>query len=176
MLMGITDPEARITQYCSKFFNRLASVGYAEFRKKNPERIGAPLMKSVHPVTLKIEIKRSIDMKKPLKGHSKIQRQVQSKGNQLSDVQHSKPKEHQEIYTMRWRSSLRKKVELPLGLLMPHRENGMRHLLSDYCDCPNEKRRRSMENRKRKTKKRRKSKEWKTYLQIWTSIFWRMWS
>lgn len=39
MPININDAEARVTQFCSAFFNRLNAVGYGKFRTENPEQI-----------------------------------------------------------------------------------------------------------------------------------------
>ncbi len=38
MPMNIIDPDARVTHYCSEFFERLESIGCSDFKTANPKR------------------------------------------------------------------------------------------------------------------------------------------
>lgn len=49
MPMNINDAEARVTQFCSEFFNRLNAVGYGKFRTENPEQTVKLMRQSVYP-------------------------------------------------------------------------------------------------------------------------------
>ena len=67
--MHISDPEARITQYCAEFFNRLNGVGYGKFRSENPEQTIKLLMQFVYPRNLKDEMQKCLDLNKPLRNN-----------------------------------------------------------------------------------------------------------
>lgn len=71
MLMRISDPKARIIQYCSEFFNCISCIGYSKFRSKSPKESIKLLMRKVYPINLKIEMQRTIDMNKSLRNDAK---------------------------------------------------------------------------------------------------------
>ena len=62
MPLGISDPEARITQYCSSFFNKRDAIGYGSFKTANSKQTVDLLMQSVPPQALKIEKRKCMNM------------------------------------------------------------------------------------------------------------------
>lgn len=64
--MDINDADARVTQFCSEFFNRLNAVGYEKLRTENPEQTVKLMMLYAYSGNLKEEMQKFIDLNKPI--------------------------------------------------------------------------------------------------------------
>lgn len=62
----IADPEARILEFASSFFERLESIGYDDFKEDNPKKTVKLLQEKLYPRKLKTVMQKALDYQESL--------------------------------------------------------------------------------------------------------------
>ena len=156
MPMHITNPKARVSQYCNEFLERLDAVGYGAFKTKNPKKTIELLASKVYPTKLKNEMKRRLEynenLRTDLKSFVKLLKEqavaVQTYDKPAPATSSTISPTHTEGTTDN------NNDKMPICLWEPHQKRGIRHRLKDCKSCPKDEKDRLFEQlRKRKTVK-----------------------
>lgn len=133
MPMRISNPEARVMQYCNDFFKRLESVGCASFRKRHPKKTVQILCSRLYPHKLRAEMKRRIDYNEQLifdvKGFIRFAKEQAVRCQTYEVNKHRVP------------PPSTPKIpptddKTPICLWEPHKKKGFHHLPKDCKRCP----------------------------------------
>ena len=65
--MSIADPQARMMEFINDFFERLESIGYGDFKFKNPENTVKLLQSNLHPPNLKTAMNQHFEYQEGLR-------------------------------------------------------------------------------------------------------------
>ena len=149
----IADADARITQYCADFFERLESVGCSTFRDENPKKTVSLLLHHLQPATLKREMRRRVsydeNLEKNLKrfittlsreavncqvyGIDKKDPPKKTPGNKSGNEKDPSKRTNRKKDVPKSDASTKKK---PLCLWEEHKKKGIRHYLRNCRECP----------------------------------------
>lgn len=159
MPMKISDPDARITHYCSDFFERLKSVGCASFRKDNPQKTIKLLMSRLQPAALKREMQERLDFDVNLNGNVKrfiktlVKEAIscQAYGSDQKKVPTSSSSSGNSRSTFDGNNKPSSNKKLPLCLLPEHKEKGYRHYVKDCKACSPEMKQKLLAEHKSRT-------------------------
>ncbi len=149
---NIVDPYARITHYCSDFFERLEGIGCGEFRNKNPKQTSVLLLRKVKPFGIKDKMNRRIQFDESRA--TDIPRLIEQLSEEAKACQiydgtggrsptfkkgQSSAKQPSKSESLGSTSGTKSKKEKPLCLWPEHQKQGLRHHVKDCRDCPSEK-------------------------------------
>lgn len=204
---SIRDPAARIITYCADVFERLDAVGYGEFKTENPkhtikillERVRPPALKNAMHERLKVEPGLEKDVRRFIKRLKEDAHACQAFGQQVdsTETKHGPTpgKGTSDGKDDRKNSGkgpgkgpgedAPKKGKDVVCLYPPHKAKGLKHLIRDCKQCPEEEKekylREYIEERKKsggKANRIRKSAEAKDKLEkrsqssiIFTAVF-----
>lgn len=151
----ILNADARVTHFCSEFFDRLETVGCGYFREENPKKCVNLLIQRLQPAVLKREIRKRVsydeglekDLKKFISALSReaINCQVYGADTKAPSTKpgpsmstSNKSKSRGTNRDNEAPKSEGKTKKLPLCLWEEHSAKGIRHYLRDCKECPKE--------------------------------------
>lgn len=164
----VADAEARITTYCSMFFDKLESVGYGEFKSDNSKQTISLLTRHLQPPALKAEMQKRVkyepELEKNVKRYIKLLRSeakaCQSYGQTTRTPSPGKGTKVNQNKPAKGADSSDQKREIkepkqdPICLYPPHKEKGVRHKLKDCRACPEEEKNNLFDNFRKERKER----------------------
>ena len=178
----IIDPDARVTTYCSNFFERLDSVGCGNFKIDNPKHTVSLMLRRVKPYALRDEMRRRLKFDESLekdvrkfirvliteaqacqkygeKGSGKL-RTKKNGDNQSRNLEQKKiAAANLETKTNIDLKSTQKPKRLPTVCLHPtHQKDGVRHYMSDCDLCTKEHAEKLLKENKERRKKESQAK------------------
>lgn len=149
MPMYISDPDARVTQVCADFFERMESIGFGDYRIDNPESTMDLMMQKLIPKILQQAMKRCISYDKKLqedvKTFSKVLKleamacqMYSSLDKQRPPPRPGQPSKHRYGEEPGPPTPRPSALQPPACLWTPHADKGIRHWFKNCHDCPEE--------------------------------------
>lgn len=147
MPMNVADPEARVLQYANDMFERLQSIGYGEFREKNPKMTVRLMCDNLAPKQLREQMERRIDFDPSIRQDVKAFVRVlcteaascqtyTNTSRQSTITQNNSNRDDKKGSSSGSASSAAGSKRLPICLWPDHKKKGLRHRIMDCQQCP----------------------------------------